>query len=46
VRFAEGVVSIVADRVPVLVGVEAPGTRETVELARHAEGVGRTACSW
>ncbi|HEY6581599.1 MAG TPA: dihydrodipicolinate synthase family protein [Rubrobacter sp.] len=39
-RFAEGVVSIVADRVPVLVGVGAPGTRETVELARHAEGVG------
>jgi dihydrodipicolinate synthase/N-acetylneuraminate lyase len=34
------VVSIVGGRVPVLVGVGAPGTRETVELARHAEGVG------
>ena len=39
-RFAEGVVSIVGGRVPVLVGVGAPGTREAVELARHAEGVG------
>jgi len=39
-HFAEGVVSIVGGRVPVLVGVGAPGTREAVELARHAEGVG------
>ncbi len=39
-RFAEGVVSIVGGRVPVLVGVGVPGTREAVELARHAEGVG------
>src|SRR5215207_3425820 len=39
-RFAEGVVSIVGGRVPVLVGVGAPGTRETVEFARHAEGAG------
>src|SRR5829696_8762318 len=39
-RFAEGVVDIVASRVPVVVGVGWPGTRETVELARHAESVG------
>src|SRR5215213_6004460 len=37
---AEGVMGIVGGRVPVLVGVGAPGTREAVELARHAEGVG------
>ena len=39
-RFAEGVTKIVAGRVPVVVGVGAPGTREAVELARHAEGAG------
>ena len=39
-RFAEEVTSIVAGRVPLLIGVGAVGTRETVELARHAEGVG------
>jgi 4-hydroxy-tetrahydrodipicolinate synthase len=38
--FAEEVVRIVAGRVPLLIGVGAVGTRETVELARHAEGVG------
>ena len=37
-RFAEEVTRIVAGRVPLVVG--AAGTREAVELARHAEGVG------
>ena len=36
--FAERVTRIVAGRMPVVVGVGAPGTREAVELARHAEG--------
>ncbi len=39
-RFAEGVTRIVAGRVPVVVGVGTAGTREAVELARHAEGAG------
>jgi 4-hydroxy-tetrahydrodipicolinate synthase len=39
-HFAEEVTRIVAGRVPLLIGVGAVGTRETVELARHAEGVG------
>jgi 2-dehydro-3-deoxy-D-pentonate aldolase len=39
-RFAEEVTRIVAGRVPLLIGVGAVGTRETVELARHAESVG------
>ena len=39
-RFAEEVTRIVAGRVPLLIGVGAVGTRETVELARHAEGAG------
>ncbi len=39
-RFAEEVTRIVAGRVPLLVGVGAAGTRETVDLARHAEDVG------
>jgi 2-dehydro-3-deoxy-D-pentonate aldolase len=39
-RFAEEVIRIVAGRVPLLIGVGAVGTRETVELARHAESVG------
>ena len=39
-RFAEEVTRIVARRVPLLIGVGAVGTRETVELACHAEGVG------
>jgi 2-dehydro-3-deoxy-D-pentonate aldolase len=39
-RFAEEVVRIVGGRVPFVVGVGTSGTRETVELARHAEGAG------
>jgi 2-dehydro-3-deoxy-D-pentonate aldolase len=39
-RFIEEVTKIVAGRVPLVVGVGAAGTREAVELARHAEGVG------
>ena len=39
-RFAREVVRIVGGRVPLVVGVGAAGTREAVELARHAEGVG------
>ena len=39
-RFAEEMTRIVAGRVPLVIGVGAAGTRETVELARHAEGVG------
>jgi 2-dehydro-3-deoxy-D-pentonate aldolase len=39
-RFAADVVRIVGGRVPVVVGVGAPGTREAVELARHAEEAG------
>ena len=39
-RFAEEVARIVAGRVPLLIGVGAAGTRETVDLARHAEDVG------
>jgi len=39
-RFAEEVAKIVAERVPLVIGVGASGTKETVELARHAERVG------
>jgi 4-hydroxy-tetrahydrodipicolinate synthase len=39
-RFAEEMTRIVAGRVPLLIGVGATGTRETVDLARHAESVG------
>jgi len=39
-RFAEEVTRIVAGRVSLVIGVGAPGTREAVELARHAESVG------
>src|SRR3712207_2183019 len=39
-RFAGEVVGIAAGRVPVVVGVGATGTREAVELARHAEEAG------
>jgi 4-hydroxy-tetrahydrodipicolinate synthase len=39
-HFAEEVTRIVAGRVPLLIGVGAAGTRETIDLARHAEGVG------
>jgi 2-dehydro-3-deoxy-D-pentonate aldolase len=42
-RFAEEVVRIVGGRVPLVVGVGTSGTRETVELARHAEGAGADA---
>jgi 4-hydroxy-tetrahydrodipicolinate synthase len=42
-RFAEEVVRIVAGRVPVVIGVGAAGTKEMVELARHAEGAGADA---
>ena len=42
-RFAEEVVRIVAGRVPLVVGVGAAGTKEMVELARHAEGAGADA---
>jgi 4-hydroxy-tetrahydrodipicolinate synthase len=42
-RFAEEVVRIVAGRVPLVVGVGAAGTKEMVELARHAEDVGADA---
>jgi 4-hydroxy-tetrahydrodipicolinate synthase len=39
-RFAGEVAKIVAGRVPLLIGAGASGTREAVELARHAESVG------
>lgn len=39
-RFAEELTKIVAGRVPLLIGVGASGTKEAVELARHAESVG------
>lgn len=42
-RFAEEVVRIVAGQVPVVVGVGFSGTRETVELARHAQDAGADA---
>ena len=42
-RFAGEVVGMVGGRVPVVVGVGTSGTRETVELARHAEEVGADA---
>ena len=42
-RFAEEIVRIVGGRVPLVVGVGATGTRETVELARHAEEAGADA---
>jgi 4-hydroxy-tetrahydrodipicolinate synthase len=42
-RFVEEVVRIVAGRVPLVVGVGAAGTKEMVELARHAESVGANA---
>jgi 4-hydroxy-tetrahydrodipicolinate synthase len=42
-RFAEEVVRFVGGRVPLVVGVGATGTRETVELARHAEEAGADA---
>src|SRR5215210_7403870 len=42
-RFVEEVVRIVAGRTPIVVGVGAAGTKEAVELARHAESVGADA---
>src|SRR5215210_3157806 len=39
-RFAGEVAKIAAGRVPLLIGVGASGTREAVELARHAESMG------
>jgi 2-dehydro-3-deoxy-D-pentonate aldolase len=42
-RFIEEVTRIVAGRVPLVVGVGAAGTREAIDLARHAEGVGADA---
>jgi 2-dehydro-3-deoxy-D-pentonate aldolase len=42
-RFVEEVIRIVAGRVPLVVGVGAAGTKEMVELARHAESVGANA---
>ena len=45
-RFAEEVVRIVSGRLPLMVGVGTSGTRETIELARHAEGAGVDAGLW
>ncbi len=42
-RFAKEVVRIVGGRVPLVIGVGAAGTKEMVELARHAESVGADA---
>jgi dihydrodipicolinate synthase/N-acetylneuraminate lyase len=42
-RFAEEVIRIVVGRVPLVVGVGAAGTKEMVELARHAENTGADA---
>jgi 2-dehydro-3-deoxy-D-pentonate aldolase len=42
-HFAHEVVRIVGGRVPLVVGVGFSGTRETVELARHAQEVGADA---
>src|SRR5919206_763580 len=39
-RFAEELVRIVRGRVPLLIGVGASSTKETIELARHAERLG------
>jgi 2-dehydro-3-deoxy-D-pentonate aldolase len=42
-RFAEEVVRIAAGRVPIVIGVGFSGTRETEELARHAQQAGTDA---
>ncbi len=39
-RFTEAVVRIVAGRVPLVAGVGSAGTREAVDLARHAQSAG------
>ena len=41
--FAEEVVKLARGRVPLVVGVGSSGTREAIELARHAEGAGADA---
>ena len=42
-RFTEEVVRIVAGRVPLVAGVGSAGTREAVDLARHAQSAGADA---
>ena len=39
-HFAEQMVEIVGGKAPLLIGVGTSGTREAIELARHAESVG------
>jgi 4-hydroxy-tetrahydrodipicolinate synthase len=39
-RFAGALAEIVGGRTPLVIGVGAAGTREAVELARHAAGIG------
>jgi 4-hydroxy-tetrahydrodipicolinate synthase len=39
-RFAEALVGIVGGRVPLVIGAGAAGTREAIELARHAARIG------
>lgn len=39
-RFAEALVGMIDGRVPLVVGVGTTGTREAVDLARHAESIG------
>jgi 4-hydroxy-tetrahydrodipicolinate synthase len=39
-RFAEEVTRIVAGRVPLVIGAGAAGTKEAIEIARHAESLG------
>lgn len=42
-RFAESVAGILDDRIPLIVGVGASGTREAISLSRHAESIGANA---
>jgi 4-hydroxy-tetrahydrodipicolinate synthase len=42
-RFAEEVVRIINDRVPLVIGVGSSGTREAISLAQHAEEAGADA---
>ena len=39
-RFAEAVVEMIQGRVSLIVGVGTTGTREAIDLARHAESIG------
>ncbi|MBA2715421.1 MAG: 4-hydroxy-tetrahydrodipicolinate synthase, partial [Rubrobacteraceae bacterium] len=39
-RFAEAIVEMIDGRVPLIVGVGTTGTREAVDLARHAASIG------